>query len=70
MQELPLSAQIHKALLDNTGDHYNYLALAVRYESAHWPGVASLAGILEIEEAALPALYATACQWSDKISTG
>lgn len=65
LQELPLSIQIKRALIDLKGRLAGYIELVRSYETGQWGRVSRLAQALEIDDKIIPPLYLQACQWSD-----
>lgn len=65
LDQLPLSSQIKRALVDAKGRLAGYIELIRSYETGQWDRVSRLSQALKLDGKTLPALYLQACQWSD-----
>ena len=65
LEELPLSGQIKRALVDQKGRLAGYIELVRSYEAGQWGRVLRLAHAFELDDKIIPSLYLQACQWSD-----
>jgi EAL and modified HD-GYP domain-containing signal transduction protein len=65
LDQLPLSNQIKRALVDAKGRLAGYIELVRLYETGQWDKVARLSQALNLDAKTVPALYLQACKWSD-----
>ncbi|MFO7716278.1 EAL and HDOD domain-containing protein [Desulfosarcina sp.] len=65
LDELPLSSQIKRALIESKGRLAGYIELVRSYESGKWDRVSRLAEALKLNGKTLPSLYLQACKWTD-----
>ncbi len=65
LEELPLSKQIKRALVEAKGRLAGYIELVRSYETGLWINVSRLSQALKLDAKTLPALYLQACKWSD-----
>ncbi len=68
MEKLPLAEELVKALVGRRGILAGFLVLAIAYEQGRWTAVKKVAAKLGIDEALIPALYAEACDWNNRVA--
>ncbi len=69
MSRLPLSENIKNALVDNTGELFNFLEMAKCYERGDWDRFSELAMDHKINQAKLPECFLEAISWADAITS-
>jgi c-di-GMP-related signal transduction protein len=65
MEQLPLSEDIKRALLVETGEMADLLRMVKEYEAGNWERFSVLANRLDIQEDQMPECYADALGWAD-----
>ncbi len=69
LDEIQVSKEICRALLDEEGKRYHLLALCVTLERGNWDQLSTLATNLELDETALSETYLAAVQWAQNTFT-
>jgi EAL and modified HD-GYP domain-containing signal transduction protein len=68
--ELPVRQEVKDALLRRSGVYREILDVAIALEGADWEKVSALASSLGILEEEIPALHASAVDWSTALRRG